>query len=338
MDPQPCPADAVPCRTCGVAVPGDPTEHRELIPTTSRYPDGRLPHNPRTHRQGFARCNDCAEHRALAGAIATAHPGLGQRIGGGHAVDRLEAALVALAVLGKPAPADLPPPEVGRMIRFLAPEGERIRWIAHAADAPGHVLPEPFAHLTTADRNAVTVAWGALLADRRNADAPPVRLAPPALSRDDLAGGVQPVSGGCMLCGVATVEVPARALRRAGGAAAAAADVWSLRPKCDPHQIGGRMSPNDVRGHTCPDCTAALDHVGCIGPSAIERALVVVLGLDRHWSEFSAMGRVPAWGALVDDAQRRGKPTPAPNETPWAHLGDLSAVRHRVALDLGVSA
>lgn len=339
--PRPLAADTAPCRTCGVAVPlalGTPTEHLDLIPAAHRYPDGSAPTNARVIRQEFTRCSDCARHRALAAAIVDAHPALAARLGGLVAVDQMESALVALAVLGRPHPdpATLTPVELGRMLRFLTPEGAGVSWMARADVAPGYALPVPFAHVEPADRTRLTVAWGALLSDRRHADAPPVRLAPPALTRADLPSGVTPVNGGCLLCGVGAVEMSSQAVSRAGGRAAAAADVWTLRPVCDTRALGGR-GPQRLRGYTCPACTEAVNRAGALGPSAVDRAVVEVLGLGLHWGDDRAMGRVPGWGALVSVALRRGHPTPAPNGTPWAHLGDLDSLRDGLAQELGLS-
>jgi hypothetical protein len=92
-------------RGAGAATPRYP--HRAPRPdpnALARFPDGSLPTSARAVRQEFARCNQCAGHRARAVAILARHPALAARIGGEVAADQMEAVLVALAVLGKPAP------------------------------------------------------------------------------------------------------------------------------------------------------------------------------------------------------------------------------------------
>jgi hypothetical protein len=162
-----------------------------------------------------------------------------------------------------------------------------------------------------------------------------VRLTPPALTRRDLAAGVDPVNGGCLLCGIGAVEVTSQQVSRAGGVAVATMDAWTLRAACDLTQLGGRKRGlTRLRGYTCPTCSEAVEWAGSVGPSAIERSLVVTLGLGLHWTGDRTLTRTPAWGALVAGAQRIGLPTLIPNDQPWQHLGDLSALRDRLAAGL----
>lgn len=158
------------------------------------------------------------------------------------------------------------------------------------------------------------------------------------------------VAAGCLLCGLAAVEVPA-SLRldgvvevpaltpnpdRPGGhaiegrstfatdrAALRAADVdvdrlaallW-YRIVCRPQTIGAPPSGRTVTGYLCPTCDDAVAAADALGTQAISAAL----GLDAANVEVSDV-RGLTFGALVLDARRRGHPEPPPGRTRWEHV------------------
>lgn len=99
-------------------------------------------------------------------------------------------------------------------------------------------------------------------------------------SPNDLAvkpeSGSIPVDDGCLLRGVGFVTLDAvQVARHPRGRGAAARSVW--------HQVRtpaislGANAHEDVIGWTCPDCTAAINNEGAIGPSAMERSLIAHL-------------------------------------------------------------
>lgn len=330
-DPTPVPildeALTAPCRICGVGVsltPDTDTEEKDFHGT---HPlTGTILR--RAWTQNFARCETCAVHYAHAAAFLHAHPVLPRKLGLAVALVRVEAALVALAVLGKPTPdpARLSPAEAGRLLRFLAPIGAGIEWITRADLALGHAMPFPHAYLADEDLANLRSAYGKLLADRISGGASPIRLTPPPVDSRALLRDVQPIGGGCLMCGVGAVTADT----------ATADEVWSLRPACSPGMLGGRPSPARVCGYTCPDCTEALDREGVMGPSAMDRALLTALGINT-WTDHTMLRGLTGWGGLVADTRRRELPDPPPNQEPWAHLGDLSELHKRLTRALGVA-
>lgn len=104
------------------------------------------------------------------------------------------------------------------------------------------------------------------------ASAPPVRLEPPEPDEDSRA---VPVPGGCLLCGVDAVTLPAAPVAVLGGREEAQREVW--RPlSALPSSLGG-IGPDRLGGSVCPPCADALNWVRSVGPSALERALIEYL-------------------------------------------------------------
>lgn len=132
-----------------------------------------------------------------------------------------------------------------------------------------------------------------------------------------------PVPGGCLLCGVDAVTLPAARVAVLGGRRIAQQEVW--RPfSASPSSLGGQ-GPDRLTGHVCPRCADALDWVGRTGPTAMKRALTEHLratGRDED-ADRLRMGEVEGlvgWGTLAYAARRRGAPAPAANGEPWAHI------------------
>lgn len=314
--PIPLPVDedgnelAVPCATCGVAVDLSPdlAVERRGIETRSR----------RVWTQAFARCGACGAIRARAEQVAADRRGLAGRYGS-VVTDLIESALVVLTLDEQSIPAEPTRAEVERWITVLTPVGKPCQWIARADEAPGYSHPFPFSYLTDEDMAAVRGGLADLIASRLGAIMPPVSITPPPLDEAGIRPGDHAVTSGCLVCGVGQVTVPITAK-----------NPWTLRPTVNPRQLGGRATPWRMRGYTCPACTAALVRTGSVGPSAMERALVVALGAERSWRPDAMIDGVVAWGGMVGNAIKAGKPIPAPNTVPWEHLGDLDVLRNQI--------
>ena len=170
---------------------------------------------------------------------------------------------------------------------------------------------------------------------------------PPDPTRTDPA---TVVATGCLLCGLAAievpgshrldgvVEVPARAadpdgaggrpirgrstFATARGALRAAevdrdrlaAIVWQ-RVVCQPQSIGAPPSGSRVTGYLCPACDDAVVDQDGLGVAAVTAAL----GLDAANREVSRLAGV-TFGAQVLVARRSGDPEPAPGRTRWEHV------------------
>ncbi|GAA6527955.1 hypothetical protein [Intrasporangium sp. DVR] len=344
-DPIPLDPNDLACAECGrvVAGPFDLAAVRYAEPSGVELAGGvlsastaGLPAEPLTT------CPKCAARGGVAADLAGRLLPGGVAIGGlhytGEHVARLvRSSLVVIDVLGvrPPDPDHLTRDVLGLMVRRLASPGSALAWShrfapTRAADAqPGTANPRPWAHVRESARSGLRRAYADLMADRLSLSAPPVALAPPPIAPRDLPPGAQPLTSGCLLCGVATVARPALAVARDGGREAAARRVWTARPPVGPGPLGGRPSAARLVGYTCPTCTEALDHAGAVGPSAMERSLTRSLGVGGKWTEGAdALGGLVGFGALAADALRAGTPAPQPNTAPWAHVPNLDAIAH----------
>lgn len=317
------PARMIACPGCGIAHAHDPDEPVVRVPTYAYRGDGSV----RTHvgNLELQRCPDCAHLRDRAEALLAAHPGLAASLGT-VGVDRLEGALSGLAVLERSLPdTDATAAEVRSLIDRLGAPGGAAR---RAASGGTDVSPAPWAHVSGELHAQLRHGTAGLLADRLARAAPPEHIEPPEADPRRTPRGALVVTGACLLCGIASVQVPASRLTGPGGREWAARQTW--RPlTCSPQQLGGRRSPGKVCGHVCPPCAAALDEAGAVGPSAREDAVLVHLragGYDATVKVLSvgfAAGTadpVPGWGALAWRAECKAEPEPEPNRTPWAHL------------------
>lgn len=352
-DPIPLDPDDLACADCGRAVSGpiDPAAITWDDPNTAELGGGALSLAVGgLSAEPLTTCPDCAARRALADDLtARLLPG-GLSLAGihyprEHAAGLVRAALTTLAALGvrTPDPDGLTREVLGIIVRRLAPHGAALGWSARfapvrLADArPGTANPRPWAHVRESTRLALRRAYLGTMADRLSLSAPPVALVPPPVSVPSGTGRTLAVPSGCLLCGLASVSRPAVAVARAGGRANAAADVWTYRESISPESLGGRPAPVRLAGHTCPVCTEALAYVGAVGPSALERSLLVALDLAGRWNESAdALAGAVGWGGLYADAIRRSTTPPEPNGTPWAHLGDLDALADRLAAGLAL--
>jgi len=308
------------CQTCGVAVPitrGLPLERVEFFRTGRGYSqEPPRSANPArvaraSYTQTYTRCVVCAGRRAHAEHLADTYR-VSRQLGPVVAHARMEAALVALLALRLPAPTDLTKSELRALFGPFARAGLNIMWRTRADRALGHSLPEPWAHLTPEDHQNLRNAYGAMLADRTAAGAPPVLVPPPA--RTGPRGAVV-AAGGCLMCGVGGVPVPALRVRHDPDGAAE--DVWTEQG-WKATMLGARRPLGSVYGHTCPACTSAIAEVNAPGKEAIDRAWFTHLN-RRDLIDRETTG-IHGWGAMVAVAASRGEAPPAPNPEPWAHL------------------
>ena len=98
-----------------------------------------------------------------------------------------------------------------------------------------------------------------------------------------------------------------------------------------PQSLGGQISPKILIGHLCQTCDDAVAHTGSLGPSAMERALIMALvpeGVGKLAYDNFSMNGLVGWGVLSATSQA------SPNAEPWKHLGDLEELRRRLTPQL----
>lgn len=311
------------CPSCGVAVP-EPDDAGDLVIAYSVAvgPTGQALPGRRLHPVRLARCPGCRSLRDRAEALLAAHPRVVARRGT-VVGDHVEAALIALAVLGLPAPVALPEVEVFAALDHLAGPGAGCRFIRRFM--PSLSVPRdaysvrPWPHVSDADRARLREGYGAILRERITRDAPPVPVPPPPLDLEGLNPDTVALAGACLMCGVGAVLVPALQVREVG--------VWR-QITCSPASLGGRAAPAPVAGHVCHACYDAIRSAG-IGPTAREQAVLAYLrasgqdaAADRLKSSLldGTPPALPGWGALAYAASRAGQPAPPASTEPWSHL------------------
>jgi hypothetical protein len=278
-------------------------------------------------RSEFGQCPACLARGEVADALLSAHPGVANRLGS-IASQQVANALAALAILGHDLDGEaLPESGLTCMIRNLSAPGSVARWIAKfspvlAADAyPGTCNPYPWASVRGVARLHLREGYGAMLADRVARSAGPAALAPPS---PEATIAAVTLGSACLLCGVGSVALSAATVLALEGRKAAARSVW--RPLLStPASLGGPGSAERIAGHTCPDCTDALDAEGAVGPSAMERALIAYLrssGRDDDAMKLASVDvdGLAGWGALAYVARRRGEPALVANRVAWGHI------------------
>jgi hypothetical protein len=268
-------------------------------------------------RIALGRCRSCEDRRGQALAMVAAHPAAVVRLGG-PPEELAEGALTALALLDRPVPDRLSDDEVRLLLRHLGPLGSGLAWAVCAV--PDRADPYAFAHVRESDRVRLRNAYAEALRQRVALTAPPVRLVPPAGSGEGFA-----VTGGCLLCGVAHVDLPAAQVLRLGGREAAQRAVWTPLAT-SPGSLGAPASPEKISGYLCPACARLYSEVRVVGPTLRERAYLDHLrAVDpqeakRFRAELADAPEVPGWGALAYVSRYARKPAPSPNAQPWDHL------------------
>lgn len=293
------PADALACRSCGVAVASPSAERVEVL--RSIYVDAgpilglRVAAQPLEVR--VSRCAECDDRRERAEALV-ARFRLG-RVFGNVAADHLDAALAALDVLGirrdRTASLTGSAADARGFAIALAHVGSAATWAAlfqpvlRAGAGPDECAPQRWGHVTAEHVRLIAEEYRTLVHRRMEL---PFPFAPPS-------DGVP----GCLLCGVGALRV------KESDAAAA----WGTLRRASPGTLGGRSRPELIAGYLCPECRSVVDSVGgALGMRAVERGIMRHLGYTVKpgaWVEFH---RVAAWVALPPGVE--------PNATPWAHL------------------
>ena len=264
----------------------------------------------------FAVCPTCHAAEMQARDLVRAHSVLAQTWGPTVAAERLTSALTALEAVER----DVPPLDArsayslalmlglpGRALAYSLDYGK----VASARATVDKAAAERWAHASGRERLEVVVnylVWRRMEAVR---DEPPVRVAPPS------------GPAGCLLCGVAHVDVPAPAVVRYGPKGVARR-VWAPRKATVGSLVGrGSAGGATVSGHLCPTCNDVAEDVGTLGITAAERAFAAHLTATGTALSLAAVedvrdgqaGGVHAW-ALTD----------APAGEPWAHLAEHPAV------------
>lgn len=179
-------------------------------------------------------------------------------------------------------------------------------------------------------------AGAKVLAERLALQEPPVPLPPPPLPPSNSSGGQGSIDvpDACLYCGIGTVTMSPLAVSRAGRADAAARASWRARQVAS-SSVGATRGGPTLRGWLCPPCETAASEMGSASTAkAVELALSTYLGAGRRTlagDELWVRG-LQTWGALVADAQRRGRFSPAANQSPWGHLAEEE--QERIAQDL----
>jgi len=260
--------------------------------------------------------------------LADTHRWLGARVGPQVAVERLVGVLVALERLGRTLPTGtVPDRELDRLTRHLAVPGLSQCWSGRVSgSSTGH--ERSWQHLGEEDGERLRTAYAEMLAEKVAQNRPPERLAPPPLGPSP--SSTLRVEGGCLLCGVGTVEVSAIRIQREGGRDFASRAVWTERTVAV-DQLGP-SGPERVKGHLCPACLGAVERGHSMGPTAHSTALVAHLQSvgsaeaerlrdeDPVTGAQEALNGVRTYGGIWYAARRAGRPEPAPNPTPWAHM------------------
>lgn len=340
----------LPCRSCGITVPG-PINHAEVehVETTTMItelgPRAYVYRDP----EPMTLCSECRERHDLAVTLTERHlphgiPLNGLRLVGPLGASKVAAALDGLAALGKPMPATdrTHAGDLASLVRRFAECGVRPTWesrfspVRDADAVKGTAAHRPWSHLSDDERAELRRAHVLALADRVAATADDVAFTPPSIGGSTSSGLL--IRAACLLCGVGAVTRPAAWVAAREGAGVAARTVWRACASIPPQGLGGRPSPERVTGWACADCSEAIVDAGAVGPTALERALINYLGLGARWTDRAMLSGLAGWGGIAADVVRRGDPEPAPNSSPWSHLGDIDALRDRLSRDLGAPA
>lgn len=321
------------CFDCGVPVE-DP--NARLIEVDAVAHLGQVPRPIRPTPEPlttfeFRQCPDCHARADLGRAILARHPYL-RRVNGPARDDLVGDALNALAALQPDRPLGVTgtdeerllagdPQLLDALLDRMAEVGGSVPWARRfvpftAADArPDTANPYPWAHLTPEQTARLRRAEADLLAARVAANAVDLTLTPPP----PIERGI-PVSTGCLLCGVATLTVPASDVARAGGIEHARRRAWRpIAAQLD--ALGGWIRPQPVTGHLCQPCAEIVERLGSIGATAMEQSLAARLDAQGRTRDAAKVRNgqttgLLGWAVLA----LRGE---APNAEPWDHIGDI---------------
>jgi len=295
--------DEVACRDCGQGVTRDQSREVTNQPV---HEYNRLGLIRKTWSVEFGLCADCSQLENRARLIAK-----------GHNIhrDRVLGVMVAHQILRRPMPE--PDDEAwADMSTNLAPIGLGARWqsIVHYGTRE-RCARKPWRHAKSM-RGDVRHGFANVMRDRIATDQPDDHLEPPTVAAHGLADYVS-VTGGCLACGVGHVTRSAKWVSRQDSRDLARERVWEPRV-LNLRGLGGR-GKGQLAGFLCPDCAKAYLRRGAQGVSTVEYALTASMGVYHDPMEYEIPG-VKGWGALVAAARRAGRPDPAANGEPWAHV------------------
>lgn len=265
----------------------------------------------------LTKCPSCDERHKLAVGVAERFPELAGRLGS-VAPHQLSLALDVLAVAGIDMPVIKSATEALGLIRDLGELGGSIRWSTRyngvaARDArAGQCTSKPWSHLYDDLLAEVRQAGRRYLAMKVASTRPDVLLAPRK-------------GGGCLLCGIGQVSVPAATVVAAGGVEQARSQTWKVL-KFSPAALGGKPSPEQIEDVCCPACARALERAGSIGVGAMVAALkahLAATGRTRAagWlNQPELVQGLVAWRFWREaQARKTGRILP-PSSEPWSHV------------------
>lgn len=308
----------LPCMACGIAVSAADPERVETLEIhlgnrrAGFREDGYEVFYQNSIEAEVTRCETCQLIHLSAADMLRANPDVRGAIGSPEIAQyRLGLALSALDALGVTDPRVIDQhtrsaAELRRLIAHMAVPGGVALWTQHAIRAIGaKALDTPasatrWAHLTAEDRATLNAARVQMFRERTEKPKP--------LGVTDDHGR----PAGCMLCGVATVDV----------LPSLAAYAW-VKIKADAETIGGRPQPEPIEGALCPRCDRAIDQARGVGQSAMRLSILDFLGANfgPRWETAAPDFGVVGWAVL------RGV---KPNAEPWDHI-DLTPLREEFA-------
>ncbi|HEY4237420.1 MAG TPA: hypothetical protein VGM45_08805 [Gaiellaceae bacterium] len=303
---RPLEVGALACRSCGQAVTAPEPSRRESLTTWPLQPLSALSRGVPLGSEDVTvtRCDECTSRQVRARALVTVLS-LGSIPGPGETeVERLDAALAALDLLGirgdRSNSLTRNAEDVRELIDALAPFGGEASWGAHVQRrtvGAAEAASRRWAHV---DPELTGNAWhryGELI---RHGFESPSDCPPP--ERD---GAVR----ACLLCGRGSLRVKPSDAERA----------WGDLRRVQPGELGGDSRPELVAGFLCPTCRVDVERAGAPGLPAVDRALLRVLGysLSSAGRFTRPLGR--AWVAMA--------PGTSPNSAPWGHLDTVRLAR-----------
>jgi hypothetical protein len=280
-------AGTLPCRSCGVAVT-----------TYIDTPVDMLTIFGQRNAQGFgtdveipvARCKTCVARRQRAAEILRAYPQIA-RENGNVGLDRLDAALAAFDVIGRPNLASTftkTVVAVRELIDTFAALGGWSTW-APANAAPKVCESRRWGHVPANVRRDVQLALASLIKRRLEVPQP---ITPPS---------GHGVLRACGFCGIGSVI----------GKESHTVAIWGQPVLIPVASLGGRGSESLV-AYLCPECRSALLATGAMGQPAVWLAAIRFRGFEPR-----VIDAILSIDGLVPWAVRRGA---EPNTSPWLHI------------------
>ncbi|MGR0219517.1 hypothetical protein [Agromyces sp. ZXT2-6] len=292
-------ADDLACLACGQVVPAPHTERVDFDGWHRATRDNPRPPAARTIT--LTRCDRCRKVHDRAATRLDAYPRVQAHMGSRSiGLHRVEAALNALDAIRR----DLPIHTDGSLrllIEHMTATGVAARWASRfspvrtkdARDA--EAASQPWGHLTDWQWTDLRKAFAGLLNARVER---PLRYGPP-------------IGGGCMLCGVGTISaLPSQA-----------AGLWTPAT-ASPTAIGGRPTPERLASYLCPTCERAREEIGAIGPTTMERSIMLHLDVRRRSLTATELVGLVGWLASGVDE---------PNARAWQHVPNIESLANELS-------